>query len=724
MAASSVNNALPKVPGYDFSALNQPVTHGQARGLTFIEGVATVKPVEPQRVAGSIGPKSYQAAQLSEQNILRAFPGWATLDGKVLRFNGYFTERVPESAVETLRVRRVTLLYYLADNTIAVNEAASANSGIRGGCVMSRHVDKTVTLASLQLGSFVELRGRHITIVDCDPFTRDFYATMKLRIGEPGEYPPDTFAAAQAAKAKGAPKDDDYRALKQSLEMAAASASGRAVGTMTREERERTERFLKHDREVLNFFGTWDKRLFRVSYFVADGTLAVNALKAPNDGRDPVAAFIKRGKIPRGKFATKAIDTISAPRDVREEHITDADLGTGITVSMFGREFYLFDCDDFTRRYYAANYGRDLKTFDKGYTEGDGKATATRPVELPPHNGFGTEEDSLGSVRHMVPKPPKKDYAKYIRHAQDVLRYSAEIDQPLPEDEGRRFIVCYYLADDTISVFEYAVRNSGHSGGKIFARAKVPGITPASMEPGSVIRLCGRGYRLVEADERTEKFLETGESMGTGTDSTAEELLARVRMSLTQKFLRVTDAYRHFCPGTKGIGFHELRRMFRECEVKVENDEMLARIMQIVDTDGDGLVSLQEFVENVLKQSLTGSSSASAARQRDQDPNAYLTEQRERAKRQFADQVLKTFVTKLEARRAYILDAFRIVSDRSVDGLVGADTFRTVVNDRLGLHFTPEELDALVYRFYYVENMPAWESRRLSLRDFRKVLDL
>lgn len=28
--------------------------------------------------------------------------------------------------------------------------------------------------------------------------------------------------------------------------------------------------------------------------------------------------------------------------------------------------------------------------------------------EVPPYNGFGSREDSLGSCTHLIPKPPKK----------------------------------------------------------------------------------------------------------------------------------------------------------------------------------------------------------------------------------------------------------------------------------------------------------------------------
>jgi len=33
-------------------------------------------------------------------------------------------------------------------------------------------------------------------------------------------------------------------------------------------------------------------------------------------------------------------------------------------------------------------------------------------VQIPPHNGFGNEDDALGYVYKLVPKPAKKDMFK------------------------------------------------------------------------------------------------------------------------------------------------------------------------------------------------------------------------------------------------------------------------------------------------------------------------
>ncbi len=34
--------------------------------------------------------------------------------------------------------------------------------------------------------------------------------------------------------------------------------------------------------------------------------------------------------------------------------------------------------------------------------------------EVPPYNGFGSEEDSLATCKQLIPKPPRKDFVKFM----------------------------------------------------------------------------------------------------------------------------------------------------------------------------------------------------------------------------------------------------------------------------------------------------------------------
>ena len=86
--------------------------------------------------------------------------------------------------------------------------------------------------------------------------------------------------------------------------------------------------------------------------------------------------------------------------------------------------------------------------------------------QFPPYNGWGSEEDSLCSCMGLLPKPPKRDFIKFMEKDRrgldsNVLRFLARMNTTKPIDQERRFIISYYLSDDTISVFEPPVRNSG-----------------------------------------------------------------------------------------------------------------------------------------------------------------------------------------------------------------------------------------------------------------------
>lgn len=53
-------------------------------------------------------------------------------------------------------------------------------------------------------------------------------------------------------------------------------------------------------------------------------------------------------------------------------------------------------------------------------------------------------------------------------------------DSQDPKDEDRRFILSYFLSNDTISIFEKPTRNSGIIGGKFLEKTRVP-------KPGSSV---------------------------------------------------------------------------------------------------------------------------------------------------------------------------------------------------------------------------------------------
>ena len=121
-----------------------------------------------------------------------------------------------------------------------------------------------------------------------------------------------------------------------------------------------------------------------------------------------------------------------------------------------------------------------------------------KPIVIPPHNGFGDEIDSLGYVFKLLPDKPKRDFFKYVDNDKKILRYTARFNTRIPEDVDRRFIIQFFLADDTISIFEPSQKNSGVMDGKFLERRKYKNVdkngnflTPTDMAIGGDVKING-----------------------------------------------------------------------------------------------------------------------------------------------------------------------------------------------------------------------------------------
>lgn len=134
---------------------------------------------------------------------------------------------------------------------------------------------------------------------------------------------------------------------------------------------------------------------------------------------------------------------------------------------------------------------------------------------MPPYNGFGNEVDSLGYIYDLIPKKPKGDFFKSVDNDKKILRYTAKFNTRVPEDVERRFIISFYLSDDSISIYEPAVKNSGIIEGPFLRRNKYKNvdkndtlITPTDLPIGGSVRINGFSYQLLSCDEYTAKYLQ------------------------------------------------------------------------------------------------------------------------------------------------------------------------------------------------------------------------
>jgi len=289
------------------------------------------------------------------------------------------------------------------------------------------------------------------------------------------------------------------------------------------------------DRKVLRFYALWDDRdamfgeikKYIIHYFLVDDSVEIRECHQPNDGRDPFPVLLRRGKLPKSRYDVENSFPM-AVMELTEHEVTawfgPSDFRVGQTLFINGRKFLVYDCDDFTRYFYQDRFDieQEGNLFESGKLPTD-KPTPIVKHAIPPHNGFGSLQDSLQNCLSLVAQPPKKDFIKMLENDGLVLRYEARMESSRQEDRDRRFIISYRLSDDMISIFEPQQRNSGIIGGKFLERTRIekPGCDPENpvfygigdFAIGSTIIVLKHRFVITDADELVLKYLEKSPDM-------------------------------------------------------------------------------------------------------------------------------------------------------------------------------------------------------------------
>jgi len=442
---------------------------------------------------------------------------WLAYDRKVLRFYAYFKEAVHASPLETERVRRCVIYYYLADGSMHIGEPKVENSGItQPGVFVKRHrvpnPQGTAILGvqDFDIGVELPIYGRVFVITDADEFTKAFYEENGRPLSAPLSSPSDAFQARKAEK----PKHFNKTMHPHKLFMEAAL--GKFIGASI----ESTQKFLKNDGKVLRFYCIWDddkmlgeKRPYVLHYFLADDTVEILEVRQQNSGRDPFPTLVRRAKMPK---STKDINLDMSrigytSDDSSIEYYTAKDFRVGDVIMVFSRPLLLCGVDAFTQNYYAKNFGLREEDFPRLIV--DEEKAAPLQMSPPPYAGFGSEEDSLGSFLFLNPKVPRTDFKKFMENDGMHMRFLTEFVDAAPNDRNRKFIMTFYLNNDTLGLFERFDRNSGFVGGKFLERSRFKNpetgeyFKATDFRVGKEITVNKYRFRILEADEYTAKFM-------------------------------------------------------------------------------------------------------------------------------------------------------------------------------------------------------------------------
>ena len=437
---------------------------------------------------------------------LRIKPVWLQYDKEALRFRCFFQEAVPESPVENFRIRKCLLTYYFEDGAIQIREPEEANSGLLQGAVVKR--SKILKPDGTPFGPDDFKRGANVRIysivfriVACDEYTLKYYKQNNLDIGNEEEIPNDAYKnylLHREALVNRPPTDIDLDIKKYNQMLSGVMPVDRKL-----------RQHFANDRKVLRFHAYWDDKTrygsrsyLVMHYFLADDTVEILESHQRNSGKVPWPVFFKRGELAKGR-----IPAVAPGQRPNVPLYKASDFQVGGVISTLGRELFIYDCDEFTRNYCASELG-----ITQGKIELPKNEKKLFVFPIPPYNGYGAEDD-LGSM-DLIPKAPPIDMAKQMWLSDKILRFEAKLAKAKPEDVNRRFIISFYLADDSIAAFELNDRNSGQMEGKFAEKGKKK--NPESCQyycasdlfVGATVYVSAHKFDIVRADDFTLKFME------------------------------------------------------------------------------------------------------------------------------------------------------------------------------------------------------------------------
>lgn len=533
----SKSQSLPFLPGCVPSDLykGKPFARTQTLGFKLGSSVDTKKPLlnadRMNKILEQIADPGWRFQHTGEKVLTgserqelkesmrntyrpRMQPSWMKHARQVLRFDGYFQEKVEENARENCRFRHCQLMYYLEDGTVQVNEPKIVNSGIPQGAFIKRHVIphayemRPILPTDLQLGAGIEIYGKVFHICKCDQFTKWFAAEAGFDLGEECEPPQDRYTIQEefmkkcATGAFGIPRNVMEGKHYNELQLGGARGNNGL------------EQFLKNDGKVLRFYSYWDDhtrygvRQYQViQYFLADNSIQMSDQYGRNSGRHPFPTLFKRRKMEK-QFKVNAVPGMLQKDPV---YVMPQDLVCGQFLEVLGRAYFLYDCDDFTKDFYNTFMGVEQVAFPK-YVEDD--PILHQKLTPPPHNGPGTAEDSLLNCIHLQPPVPKQDLVKLTTLDGKILRFEARCANYQVEDEDRKFIIGFFLANDTVACWELRQRNSGFAEGKFKERGRTRNpatgeyYKPQELYVGAEVAISCMPMVITRGDEYTLKYME------------------------------------------------------------------------------------------------------------------------------------------------------------------------------------------------------------------------
>lgn len=646
-----------------------------------------------------------------------------------LLFLAYLREPVFESAVEQTRIRKLGITYYTQDGTISINEARQQNSGISQGQFLARQkvprdggagATGNIDESDLVVGGTVMIYGRAFTITGVNGATRKYLEEKGVPV--PAENLPwpqdDTY---NATIAKGLGTNPMRRIPTSDMENKRALESLTSGGQITKHHPEDircTQQFYANKiNQHLSFAALYDNRakisgdLHHVvlNYYLENDTIEIVEDRPENHGKDGGPKLLVRQRVPKPGVDTSKVRSQHNTFGVilKSDYMTATDLAINETITIHARPYFIYDADEFTRNYFREHFNINLApAVDISAIEQKGAKNS--PVHYPPpHNGFGTDIDSLQNCKGLTLKPPRVDIEKQWREMDKTMIFSAVLVTSDPVDSQRQFVVNFHRATDEVEIGEKNIRNSGVIGGKFLAKGrhlkempngKKVAFSPEDFAEGKTVDICGRTFLLQKMDEKSRKV-----ALGIEDDIAEDrvrELVLLFRTLVATKYLRVQEAFRAIAPsGTLTVT--DMVDFFRRSSSRIRDEEAM-HIIQHVAPSGNGTITYDQFLRFVDGSEGTSSMDAASNNPKSiKNVNMQLKDEFKTATVVATEDnqrrlLKKQLIDKLVARRGTVQEVFRLMAGHSFNSRLSRAQFEKGLVDILHFNVSPRETELLL----------------------------
>lgn len=376
-------------------------------------------------------------------------------------------------------IHQLLIIFYLEDGTMAVREKKTPNSGRPQGTLVKKHKVPNgnggfIAATDLAPGSSITVYGRKFHILGVnDEFTANYLSSHGIDVSVSNQPPPSPeHEAANRYKGGGHEANREFKDYNETM-LGGTRNAVRKLGD-----------FLNFgSTPPLKFQAVWrDERMYgdlnryTVSFYLEDRTFKIIDDVHGNEGKGPFTISLKRQKIPK----EYRVDANSIGQSTTDFYDV-LDLYIGNIIPVHGKQLLIVDAVSATRQFYAEQARAQPGLFKEQppaivLPEDEGEVAVKKQEPVPYLGGvvtFGSEESSLQSCLSLHPTKPKQDAEKVKSNQGASLKFSADLISDRPEDFGRRFVISFFLFDDTISVFEEGRKNSGIVPGKFLKRQRL-----------------------------------------------------------------------------------------------------------------------------------------------------------------------------------------------------------------------------------------------------------